>query len=104
IPPGSDIKADSRPASWTKDGKAHYDQRLIRDLSRAARAAGTELQTAVHAHVYTDASSVYSNGSAPRVAVIGHVRENNHGYEVVRLAVYNNIVETLLKFIEAFEG
>lgn len=101
IPPGSDIQMDSRPAAWSKDGKAHYDQRLVRKLAGAARAAGTELQMAVQGEkVFSDASAVYDCGGAARVAIIGHVRDNSHGYEVAELAAFDNLLETLVQLVK----
>lgn len=101
ITPGSDIVADSRPVAWSKDFKAHYDQRLLKVLSRAATAAGTELQTAVlGTGIYSDASAVYDCGGAPRVAIVGHARENSHGFEVVKLSVIDNVLETLLQLVQ----
>jgi putative aminopeptidase FrvX len=97
--PQSGLTLDGRPAAWSKDGKAHYDQRLIKAFKQAARDSGTELQTAVMgAGIYSDASAVYDCGAAPRVATVGHVRINSHGYEVTRLSTIDNVLQTLLKF------
>jgi hypothetical protein len=38
------------------------------------------------------------------VACFGHVRENSHGYEVARLSVFQNVVNTLVQFMTAWEG
>ncbi|HVF09433.1 MAG TPA: M20/M25/M40 family metallo-hydrolase, partial [Abditibacteriaceae bacterium] len=102
--PGSGLVLDGRPATWSKDAKAHLDQRLVRDFCRAAREAGTELQIVVlGGRAYSDASAVYDCGAAPRVGIIGHVRENSHGFEVARLAVFDNLLATLIRFIETWE-
>ncbi len=104
VTPEAPLQLDGRPGIWTKDGKAHYDQRLVRDLLRIAREAGTELQPAVYATAYSDASAVYDAGGAPRAAFIGHVRENSHGFEISRLAVFDNLLKTLLRFVCEWEG
>ena len=43
---------------------------------------------------------VYASGAAPRVATVGIVRENSHGYEVARLSVFDNLLNTLIRFME----
>ena len=52
----------------------------------------------------TDASLVYSVGGAARVACMGHPRENSHGYEVARLSVFDNVLKTLVRFVQVWEG
>lgn len=98
-PSGAAVVMDSRPGIWSKDRLTHYDQRLIRDLSQAALSAGTSLQPVVFAQAASDASLVYSTGGAPRAACLGHVRENSHGYEVAKLSVFDNLVNTLVHFV-----
>ncbi len=100
MPPGSGLELDGRPATWSKDNVTHFDQRLVRALCDAARDAGTEMQTVVYNGAASDASLVYSAGAAERVATIGHVRENSHGYEIARLSVFDNVLKTLVKFLE----
>ena len=51
----------------------------------------------------SDASQVYAVGAAPRVATFGHVRENSHGYEVARLAVFANVVATLVELVRTID-
>jgi putative aminopeptidase FrvX len=104
IPAGVPLQLDGRPAIWSKDRLATYDQRLLRAFCQAAIAAGTELQTAVYDGAATDASLVAYAGLAPRVACVGHVRENSHGFEVARLSVFENLLNTLLQFIKTFPG
>jgi len=104
VTPGSCLKLDGRPGTWSKDRYVHYDQRIVQALCRAAREAGTELQTAVFASAFSDAGAVYDTGGAPRVAVVGQVRENSHGYEVARLSVFDNLLRTLVQFVETWEG
>lgn len=100
IPPGSGLTLDGRPGVWSKDRALHYDQRLVRVLCESARAAGTELQPVVYDSAFSDAGAVYDSGGAPRVAVVGHVRENSHGYEIARLSVFDNLLRTLLEFVQ----
>jgi putative aminopeptidase FrvX len=66
---------------------------------KEAHRAETELQPAVYASTASDASMVYAVGGAERVACFGHVRENSHGYEVARLRVFDNVLNTLLQFV-----
>lgn len=102
--PPSTLAIDGRPGVWTHDRLAPYDARLVRDLMLAARSAGTELQPVAYAVSASDASMVFAVGGAPRIACFGHVRENSHGYEVARLAVFDNVLRTLLQFATAWDG
>jgi len=95
--PGCGAAVNGLPTVWSKDALAHYDQRLIRLFSEAARNAGTEIQTAVLAEAYSDASAVYSVGGAPRVGHIGYTRYNSHGFEVAELSVFPNVLNTLFE-------
>lgn len=99
IPTGVSLQLDGRPAIWSKDRLATYDQPLLQQFCQAARAAGTELQTVVYDGAASDASLLAYAGLAPRIACIGHVRENSHGYEVARLSVFDNLLATLLQFM-----
>ena len=99
IPPETSLLLDGRPAAWSKDRLTHYDQRLLADLSAAAERVGTGLQTAVFTSAASDASLVAYSGLAARVACMGQVRENSHGYEVARLAVFDNMLHTLAEFV-----
>ena len=103
ITPNARLALDGRPCTWSKDVKVHYDQRIVRALCQAARDAGTELQTAAYASAFSDAGAVYDTGGAPRVAIVGHVRENSHGYEVARLSVFDNLLKTLVQFVQTWE-
>jgi putative aminopeptidase FrvX len=100
IPAGVSLALDGRPAIWSKDRLAAYDQRLLQQFCRAALAAGTALQTVVYDGAASDASLLAYAGLAPRIACIGHPRENSHGYEVARLSVFDNVLKTLRQFIE----
>ncbi|MEM7116154.1 MAG: M20/M25/M40 family metallo-hydrolase [Chloroflexota bacterium] len=99
IPPETDLVLDGRPAIWSKDRLVHYDQRLLADFCAAAERVGTELQTAVFNSAASDASLVSYAGLAPRIACMGQVRENSHGYEVARLSVFDNMLQTLVEFV-----
>jgi putative aminopeptidase FrvX len=98
IPPEAPLKLDGRPAVWSQDALGHFDQRLVQALCHSARDAGTELQVAVYEHAAGDASAAYAVGAVPRVAHVGHVRENSHGYEIARLSVFDNLLKTLVHF------
>ena len=102
MPPGSGLALDGRPATWSKDSGTHFDQRLVRALCAAAHAAGTELYTPVYAAASSDATAAYAVGAAERVATVGHVRENSHGFEVARLSVFDNLLATLVQFIRTW--
>ncbi|MEZ4591739.1 MAG: M20/M25/M40 family metallo-hydrolase [Chloroflexota bacterium] len=104
MPPESDLLLDGRPAIWSKDRLGHYDQRLLQALSQAALNAGTELQPVVYDSAASDASLVYYAGGAQRIACLGQVRANSHGYEVARLAVFDNLLHTLVQFVREFAG
>lgn len=104
MPPGSPLKLDGRPGIWVKDRLAPYDQALVRDLCVAAQAVGTELQPVVFDNAASDASLVLAAGLTQRIACFGHVRENSHGYEVARLAVFENVVKTLIQFVTTWEN
>ena len=104
MPPETDLQLDGRPAIWSKDRLAHYDQPLLQAFCQAALAAGTELQPVVYANAASDASLVYYAGGAQRIACMGQVRANSHGYEVARLSVFDNMLNTLVQFVTDFEG
>lgn len=104
IPPGSPLSLDGRPAIWSKDTRGHYDQRLILEFMEMAKMAGTELQPVVYQSAASDASLVYYAGGAPRICCIGHVRENSHGFEVIRLSVLDNLLKTLVQFVKTWKG
>ena len=97
--PGSDLTLD-RPCVWSKDAKAHSDQRLVAALLDAGRRRGTTVQPAVMPGAYSDASAVYDAGFCPRVATFGHVRENSHGFEVARLDAFAAVADVLHTLIE----
>lgn len=39
-----------------------------------------------------------------RMRLLGHVRANSHGYEVARLAVFDNVLRTLVHFARTWSG
>jgi len=94
--PGNGFQVDERPVAWSKDQRANYSQALLASIRQACE-AGTELQHAVLETGYSDASSVYQIGAAPRVGILGHARYNSHGFEVARVDVFPNIIKTLVR-------
>ena len=52
---------------------------------------------------FSDASKAYEVGAADRVATLGQVRENSHGYEVARLSVFDNLLKTLVQFLKTWK-
>lgn len=103
IPPGTPLELDGRPGIWTYDRHGPYDPRLVAELCQLAQAADTELQPAAFGSTASDASMVYEVGGAQRIACFGHVRENSHGYEVARLAVFDNLLKVLIQFIKQWK-
>lgn len=103
-PPEAALALDGRPGIWTKDRLATYDVALVRTLCATAREAGTDLQPAVYQSAASDASLLHYAGLAPRIACFGHVRENSHGYEVARLAVFDHLLDVLVKFVETWQA
>lgn len=104
IPPGAPLELDGRPGVWSRDRLAHYDPRLLIALCRAATEAGTELQPVVYESAVSDAGFAFSAGGTQRIGCLGHVRESSHGYEVARLAVFDNLLKTLVRFVAQWEG
>jgi putative aminopeptidase FrvX len=95
------LALDERPGVWSKDKQCNYDQRLVKELIEAAKAAGTEAQVAVYESAASDAGAVYSAGLAPRAGFIGHVRTNSHGFELAKLSSFSNMVKCLIEFISS---
>ena len=104
IPPGAPLEIDGRPGIWSKDRLAPYDARLLQDLLAAAERAGTQLQPVAFDSAASDASLVYAAGLTQRIACMGQVRENSHGYEVARVSVFENVVATLVEFVITWRG
>jgi putative aminopeptidase FrvX len=104
MPPGAGLELDGRPAIWSKDRLATYDQRLLQSLRAAAQSAGTSLQPVVYDSAASDASLVGYAGLAPRIACVGHVRANSHGFEVSRFSVFDNVLNTLIAFLDEWPG
>lgn len=103
IPPESGLSLDGRPAIWSMDRLGNFDQDLLRFLVNAAAEAGTDLQPVVQLGAACDSSMVFATGGAARVADMGHVRENSHGYEVSRLSVFDNVLKILVQFIKTWK-
>ncbi|MDA0748582.1 MAG: M20/M25/M40 family metallo-hydrolase [bacterium] len=104
MPKNINLSLDGRPAVWSKDTTMHFDQTLVQELAQAATRAGTELQYAVYDRAASDASGVLSTGLAPRTGTIGYPRENSHGYEVSRLSVFANLINTLYEYVVKLTG
>lgn len=100
MPPDTNLTLDGRPGIWAKDSQAPYDPRLVVAFMQAAERAGTELQPVVYSSNASDASMVAYGTGVPRIACVGHVRENSHGYEVIRLSVLDNLLGTLVAFVQ----
>jgi len=101
IPAGSKLALDGRPALWAKDRLAYYDADLNKAFANAAMQAGTQAQLVVHEFAASDASLVKYAGAAGRIVCFGHVRANSHGFEVARLSVFDNMLNTLATFLQS---
>ncbi len=95
ILPGSGVRMEGGPVVWVKDLKTNYTHSVILSLEQAATAAGVNLQRAVLENGYSDASAVYDTGGAERVGIVGHFRENSHGFEVAPLRVFDETLAVL---------
>ena len=73
-------------------------------IAAAVPIAGTELQPVVFESAASDASLVAYNMGVPHMACVGHVRENSHGFEVIRLSVLENVLGTLVEFVREWRG
>lgn len=94
------LKLDGRPGIWSSDKLCQYDQRLVTRFCELAKKAGTELQPVVYVEASSDASWVYHAGAVPRVAFVGHVRQNSHGFEVARLSCFDRVLDVLLMAVK----
>jgi putative aminopeptidase FrvX len=99
MPPGAPLALDGRPGVWAKDRTAPYDQRLVQELMAAAERAGTGLQPVVYDGAASDASMVAAALGVPRIACVGQVRANSHGYEVLRVRVLDHLLDTLYQYL-----
>jgi putative aminopeptidase FrvX len=102
--PELDLELDGKPGIWSKDAVTHYDQRVVRAFLQAAREAGCEMVPAVFDGAASDASAVYSTGGASRVATVGHIRDNSHGFEVARLSSIDNVLKVMARFAGTWDG
>ena len=99
MPPGSPLVLDGRPGVWSRDRQAPYDPRLVAELMTAAQRAGSGLQPVVYDAAASDASMAAASLGVPRIACVGHVRENSHGYEVIRVGVLDHLLDTLYQYL-----
>lgn len=95
----SGLALDGNPAAWSKTTQHHFDQSLLRELSKAATEAGCQLQHVAYTSALSDANAVLDLGAADRVGTIGYPRENSHGYEVCRLSAFEKLADTLEAFL-----
>lgn len=95
ITPGSGLAIDGRPAAWANDRLGPYSPKLVQALRKAGQAVGVDVQTVAYATSASDASMATDAGMVGQAACFGHVRENSHGYEVARLAVFDNMLRVL---------
>jgi putative aminopeptidase FrvX len=102
--PDLDLALDGRAGIWSRDAVTHFDQAVVRAFRQAAREAGTEMVPAVYDGAASDASLVYACGGAPRVATVGHIRDNSHGFEIARLSSIDNVLKAIARFVETWEG
>ncbi len=102
--PGSGITADADagPLCLTKDKLADYSFDVILAMKAAAKAVGQELQFGVTDVAYTDASLALQSGGPLRVGHIGFVRENSHGFEVLRYSMLDKFFNVLYSFVKTF--
>lgn len=100
--PGSGISADAGPVCLTKDKLADYSFEVILAIKEAAKAVGQELQFGVTDVAYTDASLALQSGGPLRVGHVGFVRENSHGYEVLRYSMLDKFFNVLYSFVKTF--
>jgi putative aminopeptidase FrvX len=103
-PAEAPLAIDGRPAMWSKDRLAVYDQALLREFLERGAGLGIDIQTAAYTGAASDASLVRAAGLAPRIVCFGHVRENSHGYEVARLSVFDNMLTVLSAFVRDWGG
>ncbi len=104
ILPELDASLDGRAGIWSRDAVTHFDQAVVRDFMKAAVEAGTELVPVVYDGAASDASLVYDSGGAPRVATVGHIRDNSHGFEIARLSSIDNALKAIIRFAETWKG
>lgn len=100
IAPSCGAEVSEHPVLWSNDSLIHYDQRLISIFFEAARKAGTDCQTAVFKSVRNDASASYNAGTVSRAAAIAFPRYNSHGYDVAKLGVFANMINTIVELLK----
>ncbi len=104
MPKHAGLKLDGRPGAWARDRLAIYDPEMLELLKSCTEKAGTSLQVAAHNSAASDASMCATLGLVSRIADVGHIRENSHGYEVSRLSVFDNVLAVLVEFVQAWKG
>jgi putative aminopeptidase FrvX len=100
--PDSGAVLDDRPGIWSRDARGPFDNGLIEAFHTAAQDAGCAFQTLVYDAASSDASAARDTGASPRCTTIGHVRENSHGFEMAKLAAFDNVWKTLVRLVTSF--
>jgi len=77
---------------------------IVQDFCQIARAAGVELQPVFYDGAASDASAACAVDRAQWIYCIGYVRESSHGYEVMPLSAFDNLLLALVAFVKGWEG
>jgi putative aminopeptidase FrvX len=104
VTPDSGLVIDDRPGIRSSDRPAIYDQQLLQFFCQVARQAGTSLQPVAYNTSASDASMVLDVGGAQRIASLGFPRYSSHGFEVAKVAVFDNLYKTLVQFVKTWKG
>ena len=71
----------------------------MKELLAAGREVGVEVQTVVYSSAASDASMSFAAGWVDRALTFGCARGNSHGYELLKLAVLENTMKVLARFV-----
>ncbi len=99
VPPDAPLVVNDQPVAWSKDTIAHFDHALMKELLAAGREVGVEVQTVVYSSAASDASMSFAAGWVDRALTFGCARGNSHGYELLKLAVLENSLKVLARFV-----
>jgi putative aminopeptidase FrvX len=97
--PECPVDLDGRPGIRSRDRVATYDQDLLLEICRISSDAGVDLQPVVYSGAASDASLVYSIGASPRVACLGYVRANSHGFEATPLITLDHTLAVIQELL-----
>lgn len=95
------LPLDGTVGVWSKDEICNYDKTLIRHFIESAKSENIPLRTVVYERAASDASAVWQTGGAQKIAFVGHVRTNSHGFEVARLSCFENVLKVLTQIVES---